>query len=112
MGRALGRRRLTGTSGGALASASLFVTGPLPIALPDVSPGTLRSVFQLDSGDTCMRWCGHPGAVTADLVQTALVQTALRLAARWTVGPDALPWLLASSGLAPNHWFSTPTSNS
>ena len=26
----------------------------------------------------------------------------------WTVGPDAPPWLLASSGLAPNHWFSTP----
>ena len=36
-----------------------------------------------------------------------LVAIALRLAASWTVGPDAPPWLLASSGLAPNHWFST-----
>ena len=24
------------------------------------------------------------------------------------IGPEAPPWLLASSGLAPNHWFSTP----
>ena len=50
-----------------------------------------------------MRWCGHPGAVTADLVHTAL-----SLAAGWTVGPDGPPWLLNSSGLASNHWFSTP----
>ena len=50
-----------------------------------------------------MRWCGPPAAVTADLVQTAL-----RLAASWTGGPGARPWLLDSSGLAPNHWFSTP----
>ena len=89
--------------GGALASASLFIAGPVPEALPEARPELRRSVFRLDTGESCMRWCGHPGAVTADLVQTAL-----RLAARWTVGPDALPWLLASSGLAPNHWFSTP----
>ena len=89
--------------GGALASASLFVAGPVPEALPEAGPALRRSVFRLDSGESCMRWCGHPAAVTADLVQTAL-----RLAARWTVGPDAPPWLLASSGLAPNHWFSTP----
>ena len=49
-----------------------------------------------------MRWCGPPAAVTSDLVDIAL-----RLAASWTVGPGCAPWLLASSGLAPNHWFST-----
>jgi urease accessory protein len=89
--------------GGALASASLFIAGPVPDALPEANPAIRRSLFRLDSGDSCVRWCGHPGAVTTDLVQTAL-----RLAARWTVGPDAPPWLLASNGLAPNHWFSTP----
>jgi len=89
--------------GGALASASLFIAGPVPEALPEAGPALRRSVFRLDSGEACMRWCGHPGAVTADLVQNAM-----RLAASWTVGPDAPPWLLASSSLAPNHWFSTP----
>jgi len=89
--------------GGALAAASLFVAGPVPATLAEAAPGLRRSVFRLDSGDTCMRWCGHPGAVTADLVHNAM-----RLAANWTSGPDAPPWLLASSSLAPNHWFSTP----
>ncbi len=89
--------------GGALASASLFVAGPVPEALPEAASAVRRSVFRLDSGESCIRWCGHPAAVTSDLVSTALW-----LAASWTVGPDAPPWLLASSGLAPNHWFSTP----
>jgi urease accessory protein len=89
--------------GGALASASLFIAGPVPEHLPEASPSLRRSVFRLDTGESCMRWCGHPVAVTADLVRTAL-----RLAADWTIRPDAPPWLLASSGLAPNHWFSTP----
>jgi urease accessory protein len=30
------------------------------------------------------------------------------LAAKWTVGSEAPPWPLASGGLAPNHWLSTP----
>jgi urease accessory protein len=89
--------------GGALVSASLFVAGPMPEALPECSQALRRSVFGLDTGETCIRWCGAPAAVTADLVRTAL-----SLAARWTIGPDAPPWLLASGGLAPNHWFSTP----
>jgi urease accessory protein len=88
--------------GGALASASLFVAGPLPEALPEQSVDLRRSVFRLDTGESCLRWCGQPTAVTADLVRIAL-----RLAAHWTIGPEAPPWLLASSGLAPNHWFST-----
>jgi urease accessory protein len=87
--------------GGALASASLFVAGPVPEALPEAQPTLMRSVFRLDSGESCLRWCGHPTAVTHDLVHTAL-----SLAASWTIGADAPPWLLASTGLVPNHWFS------
>jgi urease accessory protein len=90
--------------GGALAAASLYVAGPLPEALPDAAPGLRRLVFRLDSGESCIRWCGHLGPVTADLVQIAL-----SLAAIWTIGPEAAPWLLAAGGLSPNHWFSTPT---
>jgi len=88
--------------GGELASASLFVAGPVPETLPAARTGVRRAIFPLDTGESCIRWCGPPGAVTSDLVGIAL-----RLAASWTVGPDAPPWLLSSSGLAPNHWFST-----
>lgn len=88
--------------GGELACGSLFVGGPLPESLPEITPGVKRSVFPLDTGESCLRWCGTPGAVTADVVRVAL-----HIAARWTIGPDAPPWLLASSSLAPNHWFST-----
>ena len=89
--------------GDALASASLFIAGPVPDSLPEAISPLRRSHFLLDSGVSCMRWCGLPAAVTRDLVVTAL-----RLAACWTIGPDAPPWLLTSSALAPNHWFSTP----
>jgi urease accessory protein len=89
--------------GGALASGSLFVSGPIPDRLREPLPTLRRSVFRLESGWSCIRWCGSPQDVTADLVYQAL-----RLAADWTTGPDTPPWLLASSGLAPNHWFSTP----
>ena len=67
--------------GGALASASLFIAGPVPEALPEADPALRRSLFPLDSGENCIRWCGHPTAVTADLVQTAL-----RLAAHGPAG--------------------------
>jgi urease accessory protein len=93
--------------GGALASASLFVAGPVPEALPEARSSLRRATFRLDTGESCIRWCGPPGDVTNDLVEIALL-----LAARWTVGPDARPWLLTSSGLAPNHWFSTPANPS
>jgi|GEM_PF-702653 len=88
--------------GGELASASLFVAGSLPEVLPDPHPAIRRSLFPLDSGETCLRWCGHPSLVTADLATIAFT-----IAANWTGGPAAPPWLLASSDLAPNHWFST-----
>ena len=75
----------------------------MPETLPEAGPSLRRAVFRLDTGDTCMRWCGPPAAVTADLVHTAL-----RVAAVWTGwGPGLRPWLLSSSDLAPNHWFST-----
>jgi urease accessory protein len=89
--------------GGALASASLVLAGPLPESLPLAGPGLRRAAFRLDTGESCIRWCGHPVDVTADLVYIALY-----LAALWTAGPEAPPWFLSSSGLAPNHWFSLP----
>jgi hypothetical protein len=76
-----------------LASASLFVAGPMPDSPPGHNPAIRRAVFRLDSGENCIRRCGHPSAVTAELVLTAL-----RLAARCAAGPDAPPWLLASGG--------------
>jgi urease accessory protein len=88
--------------GGHLAAASLFVAGPLPEALPDADPAVRRSMFRLGTGERCLRWCGHPTVVTADLVATRL-----RLAADWTGGAGAPPWLVASGSLSPNHWFST-----
>ncbi len=91
--------------GGASASGSLLVAGPRSESdtVAQSSADARRSVFHLDSGESCIRWCGSPAAVTADLVQNAL-----QLAAAWTGGPGARPWLLASSDLAPNHWFTTP----
>jgi urease accessory protein len=89
--------------GGELACGSLFVGGTIPEVLPEAPPSVRRSMFRLDTGENCLRWCGPPGAVTADLVRTAL-----GLAAYWTTGPDAPPWLLTSSELSPNHWFSMP----
>jgi urease accessory protein len=89
--------------GGELASASLFVAGPLPESLPEPPAGVRRAEFRLDNGESCLRWCGHPTPVTADLVVVAL-----GLAAQWTDGSLTAPWLLASNELSPNHWFSTP----
>ncbi|WP_435007893.1 urease accessory protein UreD [Tundrisphaera lichenicola] len=89
--------------GGALASASLFIAGPMPNALPEADPSLRRSIFQLDTGETCIRWCGHPTRLT-----TELVRVALKVAGTWTGGPEARSWLLDSGELAPNHWFSMP----
>lgn len=85
--------------GGHLAVGSLFVGGPFA-SLPDVNADVKRSIFQLDTGESCIRWCGSPGGVTADLVRTAMA-----IAANWT--GHAAPWLLGSNELSPNHWFST-----
>ena len=88
--------------GDALACASLYVGGPIPDQLPDAPPDVCRSLFPFENGDNCLRWCGPPASVTTDLVNLSL-----QLAANWTVGPGAAPWWVASSSLAPNHWFSS-----
>ena len=79
------------------ASGSLFVTGTVGVQPNERS--IERVILPLASGDTCIRWCGPPPEVTADLVGTAL-----GAASRWNGG--TVPWLLASHHLAPNHWFS------
>ena len=84
--------------GGMLASASLFIAGPLPASLAEASPFPGRSIFPLDSGETCVRWCGHPATVTADLVRTAL-----GVAASWTVAHrcSSLAYRLERPGIEP-----------
>lgn len=89
--------------GGQLCVGSLFISGPRPESLPNAPPGLHRSLFPFENGDLCIRWCGSPADVTNDLVITAL-----RLAGFWTSGQGAPPWLLESSNLSPNHWFSPP----
>lgn len=93
--------------GGALATASLFIVGAVPTVPSQAVGGFRRSVFPLEAEVSCIRWCGDPGAVTADLVRTAL-----QLAANEPGKSECSPWLLASHDLAPNHWFSTsPVAN-
>lgn len=89
--------------GGELAAASLFVAGALPEVLPPADVSVRRSLFRMDQDVNGFRWVGHPGAVTADLVRVAL-----SIAGNWTGGPTASPWLLESTDLAANHWFSKP----
>lgn len=91
--------------GGQLACASLLVAGPLPDTLPPPTSSLRRAVCTLASGESCLRWCGPPPDVTADMVHTAL-----HIAAHWTDGPGTPPWLVHSHALAPNHWFSLPHS--
>ena len=90
--------------GGQLAAASggLFVTGN--VELPPLGPeGPLRRVvLPLAHGDTLIRWCGPVPELTLDLVRTAL-----QIAASWSGDPRAVPWLIGSNHLAPNHWFSS-----
>jgi urease accessory protein len=86
-----------------LAVGSLFIGGPLSETLPPPTGNVQRSVFPLDTGSSCVRWCGMPAEVTADLVRVTMT-----IAAHWTSGPHATPWLIHSSELTPNHWFSMP----
>ena len=85
----------------AAGSGGLFVTGNVEL-LPLGPEGPLRRVvLPLAHGDTLIRWCGPVPELTLDLVRTAL-----RVAARWCGDPRAVPWLIGSNHLAPNHWFS------
>jgi urease accessory protein len=88
--------------GGALAAGSLFASGPVADLAGEPSPGLCQAIFPLESGDTCVRWCGPPAEVIR-----ALVRTALTTAAHWNEAPQARPWLLESTGLSPIHWFSS-----
>lgn len=88
---------------GNMAAASLFIAGPLPETLAVAEPSTRRAVFRMSADVSCIRWVGHPGAVTADLVRTAM-----QVAGTWTGGASARPWLLESTDLSSNHWFSKP----
>jgi hypothetical protein len=90
-----GGRQMTGVGG-------LFVTGK--VDLPPLGPeGPLRrAVLPLAHGDTLIRRCGPVPELTADLTTTAF-----QLAARWSGGAEAPPWLIGSTHLGPNHWFST-----
>jgi len=89
--------------GGELAAGSLMVAGPVPDDLAFDAPGVRAARLPLDTGITCLRWCGPPAIVT-----TLVARTALAVAGFWTGGPGAPPWLLESTALAPNHWFSKP----
>ncbi len=89
--------------GDALAAGSLFVTGPVHTGPAHPGGAFERVALPLASGDTCLRWCGAPAAVLADLVVTALGE-----AAAWEGGAGAGPWLLSGQNLAPNHWFTSP----
>lgn len=84
-----------------LAVGSLFIGGPLPEQLPEPEPAVQRSVCPLDTGEHCVRWCGPPDKVTLDLVQLAMT-----IAAFWTSEQQCPPWLIDSTELSPNHWFS------
>jgi urease accessory protein len=88
--------------GGELACGSLFVTTPSPKVASHCGPELYRSVFPLDTGGTCIRWCGEPNAVTTDLFRTAM-----KLAAEAIGDAATSPWLLNSTELSPNHWFSS-----
>lgn len=87
--------------GGHLAAASLFVGGPMPVIAEVVEGAFVRSIFPLENGESCLRWCGHPTAITLDLVRVAMT-----IAGFWSGGKDGSAWLIESSGLSPNHWFS------
>jgi hypothetical protein len=78
----------------------LFVAGPLSVEALRPARGFDRSVFALETDATCIRWCGPPQEVAADLVHAAL-----QIAASWTAGSSATRWFLDSACLAPNHWF-------
>lgn len=89
--------------GNQMACGSLFATVPEPSVTSLTESSFRRSVFRLDTGCVSIRWCGAPSAVTEDLVRVTLL-----LAAEATAGRGAPAWLLESTDLSPNHWFSQP----
>lgn len=86
--------------GAQLCCAALFVAGAVPAGVLGPADVFHRSVFTLESGETCIRWCGPPEEVAADLVRAAL-----HIAGSWSARGAASRWFLDSGCLAPNHWF-------
>jgi urease accessory protein len=84
------------------AAASLFLSGPLPTeVLPEVADGEV-AIQTTHHGDTCVRVVGRD----AEAVIAAAARIALTAAAYLAGDPE--PWLLQSTHLAGNHWFSQP----
>jgi hypothetical protein len=78
------------------------------MSLTTCPEGAIRhGAFRLDIGEACIRWCGPPARVTADLVPGAP-----RPAASRAFRPTTRPWRFASGDRAPNRWFSTPSGTS
>ncbi|OWK40357.1 urease accessory protein UreD [Fimbriiglobus ruber] len=85
--------------GGRLAAGTLFATGPVREG-PAESDTFQRAVLPLASGDTCVRVCGDPRAVTWECARFAFAA-----AGDWSDGP---PWLSGGNNFSTNHWFSAP----
>jgi hypothetical protein len=74
------------------------------MSLTTYAEGAIRQgAVRLDTGEACIRWCGPPARVTADLVPGAP-----RLAASRTFRTGTPSRRFASSDGAPNPRFSTP----
>jgi urease accessory protein len=87
--------------GFAPACAGLFASGRVSIEPSGPDDPIRRVVLPLAGGDTLIRWCGPTPDVVADVVRTAL-----GLAAAWSGGEGASPWLIGTNNLASTHWFS------
>src|SRR5207247_2134800 len=79
--------------GGHLACGQVFVTGS--VGEREATTPVDMALMPLHSGDTCIRFCGSPAHV-----MQAVVTASLGLAGYWSGGPEAVPWLLATDGLA------------
>jgi urease accessory protein UreH len=86
--------------GDAEAAASLFISGALSDdALPELAEGEV-AVQATAAGDTCVR------LVARDAERLIAAAARLALTAAALAAGDPAPWLLGSSHLAANHWFS------
>lgn len=86
--------------GGHPAVGTLLVAAPQAEALASELPDGIGAAFRTAAGDLCLRWQS-----ASETVITALVQTALHLAARLAGRTDGSTWLPTDRDLAPNHWF-------
>ena len=89
--------------GGALASASLFIAGSVP---DDSSRG--RSAATAVALSARFRRELHALVRPSRGRHERPRRHGPAAGRQLDNGPGAPPWLLTSSGLAPNHWFSTP----